>query len=148
MTRGKNHKVIENLSRLLADSYVLTLKTQNYHWNVTGPHFAALHAMFEEQYNALAAANDEIAERIRALGEPAPGSFVAFAKLATITEETGAPDARAMVKNLAADHNTAADTASALLKAAQEVGDEASADIAIGRIQAHQKTAWMLNASV
>lgn len=141
-----NHKVVENLGKFLADTYTLTLKTQNYHWNVTGPHFSELHLLFEGQYNDLAAASDEIAERIRALGEKAPASFTAFTKLSKVKEENGSPDYKAMIKNLAQDNQTAVETAEALIKAAQEIGDEGTADLGIRRIQVHQKNAWMLNA--
>ncbi len=143
---NKNHNVVQSLSVLLADSYVLQLKTQNYHWNVTGPHFSALHVMFQAQYEALFATVDDLAERLRALGEKAPGSFAAFATLAQLKEETGNPDAMTMVKNLANDHETLAADADAVLKAATEVGDDATGDLAIARMQAHQKTAWMLKA--
>ena len=141
-----NHAVVENLNKFLADTYTLYLKTQNYHWNVTGPHFSQLHLMFEGQYAELAAAVDEVAERFRALGEKASGSFSAFARLGTVKEETGAPDYRQMIKNLAQDNQTAAETAEALIKAAQEVGDEGTADLGIRRVQVHQKNHWMLSA--
>ena len=147
MTKS-NHKVVETLGNFLADTYTLYLKTQNYHWNVTGPHFGALHVMFEGQYADLALAIDETAERMRALGEKAPGSYSAFAKLAKIKEETGSPDYKQMVKNLAQDNQTAAETAETLIKAAQEVGDEGTADLGIRRVQVHQKNVWMLNALV
>lgn len=142
----KNHNVVQSLSVLLADSYVLQLKTQNYHWNVTGPHFSALHSMFQAQYEELFATVDDLAERLRALGEKAPGSFAAFATLAQVKEETGHPDAMTMVKNLANDHEILAADADAVLKAAEEIGDDATGDLAIARMQAHQKTAWMLKA--
>lgn len=142
----KNHQVVKSLSVLLADSYVLMLKTQNYHWNVTGPHFTALHTMFQEQYEELFASVDELAERLRALGEKAPGSFADFAKLAKVKEETGHPAANDMIQNLADDHDTLAADADTLLKAATEIGDDATGDMAIARMQVHQKTAWMLKA--
>lgn len=143
---GKNHNVVTSLSALLADSYALMLKTQNYHWNVTGPHFSSFHTMFEAQYNALFLTVDEVAERLRALGEKAPGSFSAFAKLSNIKEETGHPAALDMVRTLASDHEKLVQDAEALLKASNEVGDDASADLAVDRIQWHQKTIWMLQA--
>lgn len=143
-----NHAVVENLNKFLADTYTLYLKTQNYHWNVTGPHFTQLHLMFEGQYTELAAAVDEVAERIRILGEKAPGSYSAFAKLAKIKEETGTPDYKQMIRNLEQDNQTAAETAEALIKAAQEVGDEGTADLGIRRVQAHQKNSWMLGALI
>src|SRR5690606_5809453 len=138
----KNHQVIKSLSVLLADSYILMLKTQNYHWNVTGPHFVGLHTMFQGQYEELFASVDELAERLRALGEKAPGSFTDFAKLSKVKEETGNPAANDMIQNLADDHETLAADADALLKAATEIGDDATGDMAIERMQAHQKTAW------
>ncbi len=142
----KSAKVIEALEKLLADSYTLQLKTQNYHWNVTGPSFNSLHLLFETQYTDLAAAIDEIAERIRALGGKAPGSFKAFSKLASIKEETESPKATEMVKNLAKDQETIVASAEKVLKAAEEIGDEPTVDLAIGRQQLHQKNAWMLHA--
>lgn len=142
----KNHQVVKTLSVLLADSYLLMLKTHNYHWNVTGPHFGALHTMFQGQYEELFAAVDEMAERLRALGEKAPGSFADFAKLSKLKEETGHPAANDMIQNLADDHETLAADADAVLKAATEIGDDATGDLAIERIQLHQKTVWMLKA--
>ena len=146
MAQAHNHKVAEHLGKFLADTYTLYLKTQNYHWNVTGPQFSEMHLLFEGQYQDLAAATDEIAERIRAIGEKAPASFTAFSKLAKIKEENGNPDYKTMIKNLAQDNQTAVETAEALIKASQEIGDEGSADLGIRRIQIHQKNAWMLNA--
>ena len=140
-------EISEHLSRLLADSYLLYLKTQNYHWNVTGPMFRSLHLMFEEQYLELRDAVDVIAERIRALGHPAPGSFAAFAKIATVKESEGTPDAMDMVRDLAAGHEAAARTARTVVGSAEEAGDVASADMATGRIEIHEKTAWMLRAT-
>ena len=133
MAQQHNHKVVEHLGKFLADTYTLYLKTQNYHWNVTGPHFSELHLLFEGQYTDLAGAVDEVAERVRHLGEKTPASFTAFAKLATIKEENGNPDYKAMIKNLAQDNQTAVETAEALIKAAQEVGDEGTADLGIRR---------------
>ena len=136
--------VVQALSVLLADSYGLYLKTQNYHWNVTGPMFQSLHTMFQTQYEELTLIVDEIAERIRALGAKAPGSYSAFAKLGSIKEENGNPTAAEMIENLAADQNLLIATAQTLLAAAQAVGDEATADLAIGRITLHEKNRWML----
>lgn len=146
MAGKSNHAVVENLGRLLADTYTLALKTQNYHWNVTGPGFSQLHTLFETQYTDLSATTDEVAERIRALGEKTPASFTAFAKLAKVKEENGEPDYKAMIKNLAQDNQTVAETAEALIKSAQEVGDEGTADLGIRRVQIHQKNIWMLKA--
>ncbi|HXZ01701.1 MAG TPA: DNA starvation/stationary phase protection protein [Stellaceae bacterium] len=132
------------LSRLLADTYTLYLKTQGFHWNVAGPRFYELHKLFEEQYGALAAANDEIAERIRALGVKAPASFGAFKQLASIAEEEGAPAAAEMVRRLLADNLSAARSAAAAVEAAEAQDDAGSADLATQRIRAHEKAAWML----
>ena len=136
--------VVQALSVLLADSYGLYLKTQNYHWNVTGPMFQSLHTMFQTQYEELTLIIDEIAERIRSLGAKAPGSYSAFAKLGSIKEENGNPTAAEMIENLAADQNLLIATAQTLLAAAQAAGDEATADLAIGRITLHEKNRWML----
>jgi starvation-inducible DNA-binding protein len=146
MAGKRNHEVVVSLTKLLSDSYILLLKTHNYHWNVTGPHFTSLHLMFQGQYEELFAAVDEVAERIRALGEKAPGSFAAFAKNAAVKEETGSPSANDMLKNLANDNDTVVQAAEAVIKAAEEIGDEATVDLAIKRIEAHQKAAWMLKA--
>ena len=132
------------LSRLLADTYTLYLKTHNYHWNVTGPQFNTLHLMFEGQYTELALAVDLIAERIRALGEPAPGSYSAYAALATVKEADGVPSADAMIRELAADQATVVRTARAVFPAADEAHDEPTADLLTQRMQVHEKTAWML----
>jgi starvation-inducible DNA-binding protein len=139
-------KVAAGLARLLADSYTLYLKTHNFHWNVVGPHFSSLHLMFETQYTELALAVDEIAERIRALGEYAPGSYTEFAALATVKEATGHPTALEMAATLAADNETVARTAAAVFTIAESVGDQPSCDLAVTRQQVHEKTAWMLNA--
>ena len=137
-------RIAEGLSHLLADSYTLYLKTHNYHWNVTGPMFPTLHLMFEQQYTELVKAVDLIAERIRALGIYAPGSYTHFKSLSRIQEETEIPKAMVMVGNLTADQETLIQTARSVLPLAQEAGDEATADILIQRIQIHEKTAWML----
>lgn len=144
----KNSKtaMADALCHALADGYMLYLKTQNYHWNVTGPHFAGLHALFQTQYEDLAAAIDETAERIRALGSPAPGSLAAFARLASVKEETGSPDWRQMLKTLSGDQAKIVETLQAALDLAQETGDEATADLMITRIAQHQKNKWMLDA--
>ena len=138
--------VVEALSHLLADNYTLYLKTQNFHWNVTGPHFLQLHTLFQTQYEELAAANDEIAERIRALGHKAPGSFSAFAKLASVKEEDGVNDWKKMLETLAADQDKICASANKALKCAEEVGDEPTIDMMIGRLSVHQKAKWMLQA--
>ncbi len=136
--------VAKHLSKLLADTYSLYLKTHSFHWNVTGPHFNSLHAMFEQQYNALWIAADAIAERIRALGLFAPGSYSQFGKLTAIKEESGVPDWKQMVQQLVDGHETAAATARETLRAAEKAGDGGSADTATGRLTEHEKTAWML----
>ena len=136
--------IAEGLSRLLADSYGLYLKTHNFHWNVTGPQFNTLHLMFEAQYIELATAVDEIAERIRALGVPAPGSYSQFAELATVREETGVPGAEEMIAQLVADQEAVVRTARSIFPAVEAAGDEPTADLLTQRMQAHEKTAWML----
>ncbi len=133
------------LAQLLADSYTLYLKTHNYHWNVTGPHFGALHALFEVQYTDLALAVDGIAERIRALGHPAPGSYAEFGARTTITEAAGPTAAMRMVAELAGDHETVAAAAAAVIVVAQAAGDEPTAGLATTRQEIHQKAAWMLH---
>jgi starvation-inducible DNA-binding protein len=139
--------IAEGLSRLLADTYTLYLKTHNFHWNVEGPLFNTLHLMFEQQYTELAAAVDLIAERVRALGFPAPGSYSAFARLATVKEagET-VPSAEEMVRQLARDQETVAKTARSLFPAVEAAKDEPTADLLTQRLQIHEKTAWMLRA--
>src|SRR6185312_6241864 len=134
------------LGRLLADTYSLYLKTQGFHWNVAGPRFCDLHKLFEEQYTELAAANDEIAERIRALGVKAPASYSEFKKLASVTEEATAPAANEMIRQLLADNRSAVRAAQNVVEAAEEHGDVGSADLATQRIRAHEKAAWMLGA--
>ena len=141
-------KIAEGLSKVLADSYTLYLKTHNYHWNVTGPMFQTLHTMFEEQYTELATAVDDIAERIRALGERAPGSYAEYGKLTSIKEDTDPPAARTMIVNLLNGHETVARTARSVLPAADSANDEATADLMTQRIQLHEKTAWMLRSLV
>ena len=132
------------LSRLLADTYTLYLKTHNFHWNVTGPLFNTLHLMFETQYTELALAVDLIAERIRALGLPAPGSYAQFAKLTCIQEETSVPVAEEMIRQLVKDQETVVRTARSIFPAVEKAGDEPTADLLTQRMQIHEKTAWML----
>lgn len=139
-------KICEGLSRLLADSYTLYLKTHFYHWNVTGPMFQTLHLMFETQYTELALAVDAIAERIRALGENAPGSYAAFSRLTSIKESETVPAAAAMIEDLVHGHEAVVRVARELFAATDEASDEASADLLTQRIQLHEKTAWMLRA--
>lgn len=139
-------EIAKGLSKVLADTYLLYVKTHNYHWNVTGPMFRALHMQFEEQYTELAAAVDEIAERIRALGEFAPGSLTEFSKLSKIEEETGHPDYKTMIANLVKGHETVVKTAREVAKIAQENDDDPTDDLMTVRMQTHEKNAWMLRA--
>jgi starvation-inducible DNA-binding protein len=142
--RRDGDAVVRELSQLLADSYTLYLKTHNYHWNVTGPMFTTLHTLFETQYTELALAVDEIAERIRALDAPAPGSYAAFARLTSIQEEAGIPKATDMLRQLEADQVTVAGTARRVVAAAEAAGDPASADLGVRRVDVLEKNAWML----
>lgn len=137
-------QVAQGLSRLLADSYTLYLKTHNYHWNVTGPLFNTLHLMFEAQYTELATAVDEIAERIRALGHRAPGSYKEFARLTSIKEDTGSPSAEQMIEQLVIGQESVTRTAREVFPAADAAGDEPTADLLTQRMNLHEKTAWML----
>ncbi len=134
----------EGLSRVLADTYTLYLKTHNFHWNVTGPMFNTLHLMFEEQYNELATAVDDLAERIRSLGFPAPGSYAEYGRLSEITIDEGVPKATDMIRELVDGHETVARTARQTFQTAEEGNDESSADLLTQRMQIHEKTAWML----
>ncbi|MBD2040811.1 DNA starvation/stationary phase protection protein [Microcoleus sp. FACHB-672] len=140
-TRGE---IAEGLSRLLADTYSLYLKTHNFHWNVTGPMFQTLHLMFETQYNELALAVDLIAERIRALGFPAPGTYSEFAKLSAIEETPGVPKAEEMIRLLVQGQETVARTARSIFSVVDQANDEPTADLLTQRLQVHEKTAWML----
>ncbi|MGQ0657436.1 MAG: Dps family protein [Chromatiales bacterium] len=136
--------ISEGLSRLLADTYTLYLKTHNFHWNVTGPMFNTLHLMFEQQYNELALAVDLIAERIRALGFTAPGSYKAYARLASIPESEGAPSAEEMIKLLVEGQEAVVRTARSVFPLVERANDEPTADLLTQRMQVHEKTAWML----
>ena len=133
-----------HLSRLLADSYTLYLKTHNYHWNVTGPQFNTLHTMFETQYTELAIAVDEIAERIRALGIPAPGNYSDFSKLTSIAESSGGESAVEMIGELVLGQEAIVRTAREAFPAADDANDEPTADLLTQRMQVHEKNAWML----
>jgi len=137
-------ETVTALTALLADSYTLYLKTQNFHWNVTGPMFTTLHTLFEVQYTDLALAVDEIAERVRALDAPVPGSFTEFAAVATVRESAGPVPARTMIEMLVADQASIARAARAVITAAEQDTDAASADLATRRLQQHEKNAWML----
>ena len=136
--------IAEGLSRLLADTYTLYLKTHNFHWNVTGPMFQTLHLMFETQYNELALAVDAIAERIRSLGAPAPGSYREFGALSSVPEDDDRPLAEEMIRRLVAGQETVARTARSVFPVVEDAHDEATADLLTQRLQVHEKTAWML----
>jgi starvation-inducible DNA-binding protein len=140
----KRQEIAGGLSSVLADTYTLYLKTHNFHWNVTGPMFQTLHLMFEAQYGELALAVDLVAERIRALGFPAPGTYKAFAELSAIREEAGVPKAEGMIRSLVEGHETVARTARTVFRAADEAGDQPTCDLLTQRMQVHEKTAWML----
>ena len=144
-----SNSLIAKLKVVLADSYTLYLKTQNFHWNVTGPQFQSLHTLFEEQYNELFVANDDLAERIRTLGEFAPGSYKQFAQLTNITEAPDTPPAASeMVQELAEDQSRIIASLNKALEEAQSQSDEATADMMIGRIATHEKNKWMLQSSL
>lgn len=134
----------DGLKRLLADSYTLYLQTHNFHWNVVGPNFRELHLMFEDHYTDLAVAVDDIAERIRTLDIPAPGTFKEFSQLSAIQEVEGVPTASDMVDILTRNHEQVVKTARQVLIAAQEANDESSAALVSDRMRIHEKTAWML----
>ena len=136
--------IAEGLSRLLADTYTLYLKTHNYHWNVTGPMFTTLHLMFEQQYTELALAVDLIAERIRALGAPAPGTYREFGRLSSIAEDEDAPGATEMIRRLVTGQEAVVRTARSVFPTVEKAGDQPSADLLTQRMQVHEKTAWML----
>ncbi len=136
--------IADGLSKVLADTYTLYLKTHNFHWNVTGPMFQTLHLMFEQQYNELALAVDLVAERIRALGHPAPGSYAQFSKLSSVTEETGAPRAEDMIRQLVDGQEALVRTARKVFATAEKASDQVTIDLLTQRMQVHEKTAWML----
>jgi starvation-inducible DNA-binding protein len=140
--------IVSGLSVLLADTYTLYLKTHNYHWNVTGPMFQTLHTLFETQYMELAVAVDDIAERIRALGEFAPGSYKEFAKLTSIKEADGIPSAEQMIRDLVEGQEAIAKTARSIVPVADDAADEVSLDLLTQRMTVHEKTAWMLRSLV
>jgi len=140
----QRQQIADGLSHLLTDDFSLYLKTHNFHWNVTGRMFQTLHVMFETQYRALAEAVDEIAERIRALGFPAPGTSAEYAKLSSIAETKGVPEAKEMVRLLVEGHEAVARTARKIFPVVDEANDEPTADLLTQRLQVHEKTAWML----
>jgi starvation-inducible DNA-binding protein len=136
--------IADGLSRLLADTYTLYLKTHNFHWNVTGPMFQTLHLMFEQQYNELALAVDAIAERIRSLGFRAPGSYAEFARLSSIGEHEHAPRAEEMIRQLVSGQEAVVRVARVAFAPAEHAGDQPTMDLLTQRMQIHEKTAWML----
>jgi starvation-inducible DNA-binding protein len=139
--------VADELARLLADTYTLYLKTHGYHWNVQGPQFRSFHLMFEEQYLELQTAVDEIAERIRALGPLAPGSYTELGRLTAVRDEEGAPEAMEMIHRLIEANEVVVRTTHAVVRAAEAAGDQPSLDLATRRISIHEKTLWMLRAT-
>ena len=144
ISQQHREEIAAGLSRVLADTYTLYLKTHNFHWNVTGPMFQTLHLMFETQYTELALAVDAIAERIRSLGFPAPGTYKQYASLSSIKEEEGIPPAKDMIRLLVEGQEAVVRTARSLYATAEAANDEATADLLTQRIQLHEKTAWML----
>ncbi len=148
ISEANRKEIADGLSRFLADTYTLYLKTHYYHWNVTGPMFQTLHLMFETHYNEMWMAVDVIAERIRSLGFPAPGSYGEFSKLASIKDEPGVPKAEDMVKNLVAGHEAVIRTARSVFPAAEKGQDQSTMDVLTQRMQIHEKTAWMLRSLI
>lgn len=144
ISAGQRGKIASGLSALLADSYTLYLMTHNFHWNVTGPMFNTLHLMFMQQYTEQWNALDVIAERIRALGHPAPGTYRQFAKLASIREVDGVPSATDMIRHLVAGQEAVARTARGLFPLVNAANDQPTADLLTQRLEIHEKTAWML----
>lgn len=137
-------KIADGLSRLLADSYTLYLKTHNFHWNVTGPQFNSLHTMFMTQYTEIWNALDMIAERIRSLGYPAPGSYKQFVALSSIPEEEGVPKAKDMIRQLVSGQEAVTRTAREVFKVVEKANDQPTADLLTQRMEVHEKNAWML----
>lgn len=147
ISKENRAEISEGLKRLLADSYTLYLQTHNFHWNVTGLQFRELHLMFEEHYTELAVAVDDIAERIRTLDVPAPGTYKEFAKLSSIKEVDGVPSSTDMVTILTQGHEQVIKTSREVLKVAQDADDESTAALVSDRMRIHEKTAWMLRAT-
>ena len=144
IAEGKRAGIVDGLSRLLADTYTLYLMTHNFHWNVTGPNFNSLHAMFMVQYTEMWTAVDLVAERIRSLGAPAPGGYGAFSRLTSIVEPTGVPKDIEMIRQLVLGHEAVIRTARSVFPVAEGAGDQSTADLLTQRLQIHEKTAWML----
>lgn len=141
---SNRREIVGGLNKFLADTYTLYLKTHNFHWNVTGPMFQTLHLMFEQHYNELWTAVDVIAERIRALGCLAPGTYSEFASLSSIREEKGDVKAEAMIRSLVEGHETVIKTARSIFPIAEKAQDQVTLDLLTQRMQVHEKTAWML----
>jgi starvation-inducible DNA-binding protein len=141
---AKRKEIAAGLAAVMADTYTLYLKTHSFHWNVTGPMFETLHLMFERQYTELWAAVDVIAERIRSLGVPAPGTYAEFSRLTSIQEAQGVPAADDMIRDLVEGHETVSRTARMLAPAAEQANDQATLDLLTQRMNSHEKTAWML----
>jgi len=144
ITPAHRKVIAEGLAKVLADTYTLYLKTHNFHWNVTGPMFQTLHLMFEQQYNELALAVDLVAERIRALGHPAPGSYAQFSKLSSISEATDVPKAEDMIRQLVEGQEAVVRTLRNVFPTAEKASDQVTIDLLTQRMQVHEKTAWML----
>ena len=142
--KADREAIAEGLSRVLADTYTLYLQTHNFHWNVTGPMFQTLHTMFETHYTEMAVAVDDIAERIRSLGMPAPGTYGEFIRLSSIEEVPGVPKATEMVRLLVVGHEAVVRTARSVFPVVEKAKDEPTADLLTPRLQVHEKTAWML----
>lgn len=146
-SKDQSAEIAASLGNMLASSYLLYLKTLYYHWNVTGFNFTSLHKLFEEQYEDLHSAGDEIAERIRALGHFSPGTYKEFIKISVVSEDDSLPSgAEEMVRNLLHDNEECSKLASKIIKLADSHGDEVTQDLMVSRMQAHEKTAWMLRA--
>ena len=147
LDRSASQKISQHLEKWLADTYILTIKTQNFHWNVVDPRFHSLHEMFEEQYNQLNSSIDEIAERIRMLGMKTPASMKDFLEITTLDEETGNSTANEMILKLLDDHQTIASYLRAQIEEVNGMGDQGTGDLMIQRLRFHEKSAWMLKAS-
>jgi starvation-inducible DNA-binding protein len=147
ITEARRKEVAEGLARLLADTYTLYVKTQNYHWNVTGPRFRELHLLFEEEYRDLAEAVDGLAERIRTIGFPAPATLTEFSRLSSVSEDETLPGADDMVRKLLEGHETVLRTAREILGLAEAASDHGTVDVVTARIASHEKTGWMLTAT-
>lgn len=148
MTRTNENAVAQGLAEVLADSYTLLIKTHNYHWNVEGPQFKSLHELFEEQYTDIFAAVDTIAERIRALGEKAPGSHAEFQELSALKDGDSGKDAKAMVEELISDNETLIGRAHKVSETAADAGDKPTEDLLIERIAQHQEAVWMMRSTL